>query len=99
MQELTVTTQVFKEDDVFVACSPELNVSSFGDTPEQAVDCLREALSLFLKECQRMGTLSEVLEEAGFRLTVKSRKGRREPMERWTPPKPVATRRLEVVFA
>ncbi len=99
MQDVFVTTQIFKEDDVFVSYCPQLNVSSFGDTPEDALESIHEALSLFLKECQRMGTLNEVLEEAGFRLTAKPVNGRRQTPERWLPPVPVATRRMEVAFA
>jgi predicted RNase H-like HicB family nuclease len=58
--------KVFKEGDVYVALSPELNVSSFGDDIESAKKSLREALEAFLEECEAMGTLDEVLEEAGF---------------------------------
>ena len=55
--------QLFQEDDQVVSLCPEFNVSSFGDTPEEAVAGLHEAVSLFLEECNRMGTLNEVLEE------------------------------------
>jgi len=61
------TTQLFEEDDQIVAVCPELNVSSFGDSVEEALASLREAVGLFLEECQRMGTLEVVLEEAGYR--------------------------------
>ena len=61
------TTQLFEENDQIVAVCPELNVSSFGDTVEEALASLREAVGLFLEECQRMGTLEAVLEEAGYR--------------------------------
>jgi predicted RNase H-like HicB family nuclease len=42
---------------------PELSVSSFGDTPEEAEAALFEAVAMFLEERERMGTLNEVLEE------------------------------------
>lgn len=51
------TSQLFEEDGHIVTLCPELNVSSFGDTPEEALASLQEAVTLFLEECQRMGTL------------------------------------------
>ena len=60
------TSQLFEEDDQVVAVCPELNVSSFGDTRNEALASLQEAMTLFLEECQRMGTLEPVLEEAGY---------------------------------
>ena len=63
MIQIPYTSQLFDEDGQIVALCPELNVSSFGDTPEEALASLQEAVSLFLEECQRMGTLEAVLEE------------------------------------
>jgi predicted RNase H-like HicB family nuclease len=63
---LVYRSEVFKEEDQFVAICPELNVSSFGDSIEEARRSLREALDLFLEECETMGTLAAVLQEAGF---------------------------------
>jgi predicted RNase H-like HicB family nuclease len=57
---------LFEEDDQIVAVCPELNVSSFGDMTDEALASLREAVTLFLEECQRMGTLESVLEQAGY---------------------------------
>jgi predicted RNase H-like HicB family nuclease len=66
MMNLIVRVEIFRENDVFVALSPELNVSSFGDTPDEAKRSLLEAIGLFIEECDEMGTLEEVLEESGF---------------------------------
>ncbi len=63
---IAVNIEIFQEDDVYVALAPALNVSSFGDTPEDAQKSVREALEGFIEECARMGTLAEVLEESGF---------------------------------
>lgn len=57
--------EIFQEDNVYVALAPDVNVSSFGDTPEDAEASVQEALEAFFEECDRMGTLPEVLEEAG----------------------------------
>ncbi len=66
MSRISLEIKVFKEGDVYVALCPELNVSSFGDDIESAKESLREALEAFLGECEAMGTLQEVLEDAGF---------------------------------
>ncbi|NQE52307.1 hypothetical protein C5S29_01840 [ANME-1 cluster archaeon GoMg3.2] len=66
MSIISLEIKVFKEGDAYVALCPELNVSSFGDDIENAKVSLREALEAFLEECEAMGTLQEVLEDAGF---------------------------------
>ncbi len=62
--ELEFNAEIFKEGDVYVGFCPELNVSSFGDDPEDAKRSLQEAVIAFLEECEEMGTLDNVLEEA-----------------------------------
>ncbi len=59
--------EVFEEGDDYVAVCPELDVSSFGDSVAEAEESLREAVEAFMEGCQSLGTLDEVLEEAGFR--------------------------------
>jgi predicted RNase H-like HicB family nuclease len=76
---LSVKIEIFKEGEVYVALSPELNVSSFGETVEEARESLQEALAAFLEECEQMGTLEEILEEAGF-VKVNGRWEHRKPV-------------------
>lgn len=66
MQRIPYTGEIFEECGQVVALCPELNVSSFADTVDQALDSLKEAVALFLDQCRRMGTLEFVLEEAGY---------------------------------
>ncbi len=87
-----IRAELFREDDQYVAICPELNVSSFGDTKAEALRSLQEAVSLFLEECQRLGTLKQVLEEAGFAHTP-------APAHQWLPPKPVGVERLSLSVA
>ena len=44
-----LTAIIEREDDVFVALCPELDIASQGDTVENASKNLREALELFLE--------------------------------------------------
>ncbi len=57
---------VLKEGKQFVAYTPALDISTCGDTLEQAHKRFDEAVKLFLEECMRMGTLEDVLIECGW---------------------------------
>jgi len=65
-QLIVVRVEIFRESDLYVGVCPDLGVSSFGETLEEAKHSLREAVEAFLEECEAMGTLEEVLEEGGF---------------------------------
>jgi predicted RNase H-like HicB family nuclease len=64
--DIQFTTQILKEGDTFVAYAPELDLSSCGKTIQEAKAHLAEAVTLFIEEAQRMGTLQDILEEAGY---------------------------------
>ena len=65
-QSLIARVEIFREGDLYVGLCPDLDVSSYGKTIEEAKRSVREALEAFVEECTTMGTLIEVLEEAGF---------------------------------
>ena len=52
---------VFKEEETFVAYSPELDVSSCGASVAEAGANLKTAVRLFIEEAERMGTLTDIL--------------------------------------
>jgi len=79
MQKVNFRAEIFREGGVYIGLCRELNVSSFGETVEEARNSLQEAVGAFIEECEVMGTLEEVLEESGF---VKEGSV-------WTPPKPI----------
>lgn len=91
MDQIHIRVEVFREADQYVAVCPELNVSSFGDTTREAVRSFREAINLFLEECSRMGTLKQILEEAGFSHTTQK--------HQWLPPKPIEVEQLSLSVA
>ena len=84
--DISFTVHLFKEGEVFVAHVPELDLSSCGDTAEIARQNIRDAVVGFLRTSERMGTLNEILEEAGYRLQG----------ERWMSPEFVSLDRLTV---
>ena len=52
--------------DVVHAVCAELDITAFGDNPELAREALRSQVSMYLEDCDELGTLDEVLIEAGF---------------------------------
>jgi predicted RNase H-like HicB family nuclease len=50
----------------YSALCPELGVASQGETIEEAEASLREAVELYLESAKDIGTLDEILKEAGI---------------------------------
>ncbi|MDE2038071.1 MAG: hypothetical protein KGI69_02500 [Patescibacteria group bacterium] len=69
-----------REGDQFVAYTPALDLSTSGDSFEQAKKRFGEVVQIFFEECVRMGTLSKVLIDLGW---VKQN-------SEWNPPTVVA---------
>ncbi len=78
--KIDIRIEIFKEGDVYVALSPDLNVSSFSKTIKEAKKSINEAIKAFIEECRKMGTLEDVLEESGFSNSNDSWESR-EPIE------------------
>ncbi len=76
--EAKIPVLFFKEGNKVIAYSPALDLSSCGDTEQQARERFAEAVTIFLNEIAAMGTLSEVLEECGWRAVPEKHK--------WFPP-------------
>lgn len=56
-----------REGDQFVAYTPALDLSTSGDTFEQAKRRFTEIVQIFLAECFSMGTLDGVLSDLGWK--------------------------------
>lgn len=68
-----VEIAVFMEDRIWVAYCPALEVSSYGDTKEEAQKALEEAMEIFFEETIERGTLEKVLLQLGWQLRQKPR--------------------------
>ena len=66
MTTINYRVEIFPEGNLYVAQCPDLGVSSFGDTVDEARDSLQEAVEAFLEGCEMLGTLDVVLTESGF---------------------------------
>jgi len=78
---------IFKEDHAFVSYCPELDLSSCGNTVDQARENLKTAVRLFLEEAEKIGTLGEILAEAGYQ---------QDSTGKWNPPRMVAVEAVEM---
>jgi predicted RNase H-like HicB family nuclease len=67
MQNFSFDAHIFKEGEAYVAYVPSLDVSSCGSTDEEARRNIRDAVRGFLASSSDLGTLNEILEEAGYR--------------------------------
>ena len=67
LMRIDYTVQVWREDGQFIAHAMPLDVASSGRTPEAARKAVDEAVRLFLATAAEHGTLTEVLEDAGYR--------------------------------
>jgi predicted RNase H-like HicB family nuclease len=65
--QIDYTVQVWREDGQFIAHAMPLDVASSGPTAEAARKAVDEAVRLFLATAAEHGTLTEVLEDAGYR--------------------------------
>ncbi|HUT75462.1 MAG TPA: hypothetical protein VM221_11605 [Armatimonadota bacterium] len=57
---------VFREGEAYVAYCPELEVSSCGRDVDEARANLKTAVRLFIEQTEKLGTLDQVLQEAGY---------------------------------
>jgi predicted RNase H-like HicB family nuclease len=64
--KIQFTSQIFPEGKMYVAYTPELDLSSCATTEAKAKKNLLEAVRLFLEEAEKKGLLPQILEEAGF---------------------------------
>lgn len=82
MLQIQYDAIIFKEGQTYVSYCPELDVSSCGNNIDEARENLKTAVSLFIEEAENMGTLEDILDEAGYELNES---------KYWEPPRIVAT--------
>ena len=49
-EKLTLSSVVWREDDIYVSWCPELDIASQGKTVEEALNNLKEAIELYLED-------------------------------------------------
>ncbi|MDA2921974.1 type II toxin-antitoxin system HicB family antitoxin [Patescibacteria group bacterium AH-259-L07] len=84
--EVNLPVSVFREGKSFIAYTPALDLSTCGKNYDEAKKRFNEAVEIFFEETLKKGTLSEVLQELGWK-RVKTK---------WMPPA-VVSQELESV--
>ncbi len=84
MEDFSFDVHIFKEGNAYVAYVPALDLSTCGATDDEARRNIRDAVRGFLAASANMGTLDEILQEAGY-----EREG-----ETWRAPEFVSVDRL-----
>lgn len=74
-----LTVAFYKEGNKFIAYCPAFDISTYGDSFEDAKRKFEELTDLFIDETMRMGTLDEVLTGLGWKKVIR-------PKPRWIPP-------------
>ena len=65
MARVVLTGQVEKDGDQFTALCLELGVASCGETVDEALDNLGDALEVYLSDLEDMGEIKRVFDEKG----------------------------------
>jgi len=63
---LKLTEELWKEGNMYVSYCPELDIASCWETVDQTKKNLIEVILINLEEAQKLGTLDNLLQEAGF---------------------------------
>ena len=90
MKQFSFSSLIFREGGTYVAYSPQLDLSSCGISVDHARKMLKEAVWLFIEEAEKMGTLKQILEEAGYHPSDQDKAGE------WIPPQLMAVEQAEV---
>ncbi len=70
--EVKLPITIKKKAKVFISCCPPLDITTQGNTENEAKRNLAEAIKLFLITCFEKGTLDAVLKSCGFTSIDKS---------------------------
>jgi predicted RNase H-like HicB family nuclease len=60
MKTYTLTAVIWQEKEGYVSKCPETCVASCGDSPEEALQNLREAVELYLENAKRLGLIRDL---------------------------------------
>lgn len=72
--QVQVDVLIFEEHGSYVAYCPALEVSSYGDTKDEAKKAFDGAMNIFIKETTTKGTLEKYLLKLGWQLQQKPKR-------------------------
>ena len=68
MRPIRIPLSIWKEGDVYVSFTPALDLSSCGDTRDEAIRNMDEAARFFFQTAEERNCLQELLESYGWEL-------------------------------
>jgi predicted RNase H-like HicB family nuclease len=77
--ELQLSILVFQEGDYYVSYCPSLELSSYGESVQEAKEGFDEVMQVYLEESQKHGTLHDDLIKHGWKFTVINKHKNVEP--------------------
>ncbi|MBT8508726.1 hypothetical protein AZH53_09945 [Methanomicrobiaceae archaeon CYW5] len=60
MTKMRLTVSIWEEDGVYVSRCQELEVASCGDSPQEALDNIQEAIELSLENARVLGIIQDL---------------------------------------
>ncbi len=77
--ELQLSVLVFQQDEYFVAYCPSLELSSYGDSIQDAKDGFDDVMQNYIEDSQKRGTLHDDLIAHGWKINVDNDKNAEPP--------------------
>ncbi|MBI3051836.1 type II toxin-antitoxin system HicB family antitoxin [Candidatus Woesearchaeota archaeon] len=65
-KQILINVIVKEEDKGYSVICPELNVASQGETFEEGISNIKEAVELYIESAEQLGIFDEVLEQLGI---------------------------------
>ncbi|HLC60557.1 MAG TPA: type II toxin-antitoxin system HicB family antitoxin [Candidatus Nanoarchaeia archaeon] len=65
-KQILLNVVVKEEDKGYSVVCPELNVASQGETFEETISNIKEAVELYIESAEQLGIMDEVLEQLGI---------------------------------
>lgn len=72
--ELQLSVLIFQEGEYYVSFCPSLNLSSYGDTIEEAKEGFDESMKIYLEYTKENGTLHDDLIKNGWTFNLENEK-------------------------
>ncbi|MBU0765677.1 MAG: hypothetical protein KJ607_12660 [Bacteroidetes bacterium] len=69
--EINLNVKIFKENDYYIAYSPELQISTQGNTYNEVQKRMKERISIFFEMALEKGILGKRLKELGWTIMKK----------------------------
>ena len=85
MAHIALSIEIEREGDAFTAFCSELGTASCGDTEDEALENIVEAVTLHLNTLEKLGQRERVFREAGIEVVEDQARSRRRREPQWEP--------------